>query len=87
MDRAIAIAYGGEEVFPKECKHSDFYDLGIRCPSCLEIVKYVDGYQGLKMVNRKKFEPVSVTSSDNPSCNAARITALVLSTGRCGSSP
>lgn len=48
MDRAIAIAYGGEEVFPKECKHSDFYDLGIRCPSCLEIVKYVDGYTRIK---------------------------------------
>lgn len=48
MDSAIAMVYGGEEVFPNECKHSDFYDLGIRCPSCLEIVKYVDGYERTK---------------------------------------
>lgn len=44
MDRAIAIAFGGEEVLPEECSHSDFYDLGLRCPSCGEIVMYVKGY-------------------------------------------
>jgi len=48
MDRAIAIAYGGAEVVPDECKHSDFYDLGIRCPSCLEIVKYVQGCERIR---------------------------------------
>lgn len=45
MDRAIAIAFGGEEVLATESSESDFYDLGLLCPVCREAVMYVKGYE------------------------------------------
>lgn len=48
MECAVAMAFGGEKVSPDECSHSDFYDLGLKCPSCREIVKYVKGYNRIR---------------------------------------
>lgn len=45
MEKAIALKFGGEEVLAKECSSSDFYDLGLICPSCRELVMHVNGYE------------------------------------------
>jgi hypothetical protein len=72
MDKALAMVFGGEEVLAADSSESDFYDLGLRCPCCRELVMYVKGYK--KVVREREIEiapcfrhfkePDSITSTE-----------------------